>query len=165
MNRSIGIFGLRLFALFLVVLSLQQLPTSSSITLIPTELLKIEKYSLYFVAYGPPLAYFLSGLALWIFAGKLVRFLVIPSQDGQELNTFDLASFGALLVALIGIAVVVTTIPELFVSASNVITSYRDGVRHAVSTGALYLIKTIIQLLLGVGLFVGRKAIVKLVNQ
>ncbi len=175
--KAITIIGLRLLSIYIVVQFLIQLLRFAGYYILPLFFNnlsnEIETMNILFYLI-PLIIVFLSAIFLWIYSEKIAMH-ILPAETNEKINISEVESslnlnlLQSLAFSLVGLIIIVLTLPELTTSIAKLYQYNQMGIEYVTDRYTtetyLLLIENVIKLILGIGLFFGGKGLTGLLNK
>ncbi|OIJ15560.1 hypothetical protein BKP35_00770 [Anaerobacillus arseniciselenatis] len=174
MARKIAFIGLRLLAIYILLQSLLHLARVANYYVLPLFYDSLMQYNANSVNAWFNLAPFfvllMFSILLWIFAKKISSFLLLPDQESDQSDMqISATEIQSIAFSAIGLFLIVNTLPQLFSMIPEYI-QIKDVANHLIDPRLKYgfwfgVIEKIVQLVLGIALFLGSRGLVGLVRK
>ena len=174
MARKIAFIGLRLLAIYILLQSLLHLARVANYYVLPLFYDSLIQYNETSVNAWFNLAPFfvllIFSVLLWIFADKISTFLLLPNQESDQSDRqISATEIQSIAFSAIGLFLIVNSLPQFFSMIPEYI-QIKDVANHLVDPRLKYgfrfgMIEKIVQLVLGIALFLGSRGLVGLVRK
>ena len=161
-TRDFAIVGIRILAIYCLVLFLVQLSGLSYVPTIPEAGDRTSFYMLYGI---PSITLLASGVLLLVFSESFATRIVPETTDGEPVSG-DLQSFQSVLFSAVGLYLAISAVPSIFISVAQTVRWYHLDSSHYTDRTIefqqvwLPLAGHLCQFLIGCFLFIGSRAVV-----